>query len=109
MQDRWLILLTSPESIEEVRKMPEDKLDFIHAAMDVGYSWSCGRSELELTFLSLKTIEARYTFSPENHDDPFLVSVVQAHLTKHLDFSFDEAHDEVVAALSDKIGDVGNS
>lgn len=38
MQDRWLILLTSPESIEEVRKMPEDKLDFIHAAMDVGYS-----------------------------------------------------------------------
>ena len=38
MQDRWLVLLTTPEDIEEVRKMSEDKLDFIHAAMDVSHS-----------------------------------------------------------------------
>ncbi|KAK7681998.1 hypothetical protein QCA50_014962 [Cerrena zonata] len=88
MQDRWLVVLTNPETIEEVRKMPDDKLDFIHAAMD--------------------TIEARYTFSPETHNDPFVVGVVQSHLTKHLDFSFDEAHDEVMASFNDKIGNIDN-
>ena len=35
MQDRWLVLLTTPEDIEEIRKVPEDRIDFIHAAMDV--------------------------------------------------------------------------
>ena len=35
MQDRWLVLLTTPENIEEIRKVPEDRIDFIHAAMDV--------------------------------------------------------------------------
>ena len=43
MQDRWLVLLTSPQDIEEMRKVPEDKADFISAAMDV--SWTLKRND----------------------------------------------------------------
>lgn len=36
MQDRWLVVLTTPEDVEEVQKMSDDKVDFISAAADVG-------------------------------------------------------------------------
>lgn len=33
--DRWLVIVTSPELIEELRKLPEDAVNFMQAAADV--------------------------------------------------------------------------
>ena len=110
MQDRRLVLLTTPENIEEIRKVPEDRIDFIHAAMDASNHFDTFslRTSTHNCIPTPQTLEARHTFSPETYDDPIVVGIVQSHLTKHLDFSFDEAHDEVGAAFSDKLGHIDN-
>jgi hypothetical protein len=33
--DRWVVVLTGPRLIEELRKVPEDELSFDHAMRDV--------------------------------------------------------------------------
>ncbi|CAL1702454.1 unnamed protein product [Somion occarium] len=84
--DRWLVIVTSPELIEELRKLPEDAVNFMQAAAD--------------------TIETRYTFGPVVHYDPFFVGITQAHLTKHLDDIFPEIQEEVMVAFNDLISNV---
>lgn len=33
--DRWMVILTGPKLVEELRKIPDDKLSFDHAMRDV--------------------------------------------------------------------------
>ena len=38
MQDRWLVVVNTPELIEELRKLPDDQVSFIDAVHEVR-SW----------------------------------------------------------------------
>ena len=35
MMDRWLVVVTGPELVDELRKIPDEKLSFDHAVRDV--------------------------------------------------------------------------
>lgn len=40
MMDRWVVVLTGPKLVQELRKIPDEKLSFDHAIRDVRITFS---------------------------------------------------------------------
>ena len=47
MLDRWLVVISGPELIEEVRKFPDDQVSFLDAVEEVGL-FLCGQRSTRL-------------------------------------------------------------
>ena len=48
MLDRWLVVISGPELIEEVRKFPDDQVSFLDAVEEVGLLL-CGQRSTRLS------------------------------------------------------------
>ncbi|KAJ3488343.1 hypothetical protein NLI96_g2934 [Meripilus lineatus] len=81
--DRWLVVVSGPELIEELRKMPDDKMSFIEAATDL--------------------VQSRYTFGGEINRDPYHVDIIRSQLTRRIANFFPAIHNEIIAAFGDMI------
>ncbi|KAH7885960.1 cytochrome P450 [Phlebopus sp. FC_14] len=76
MMDRWVVVLTGKQLIEELRKIGDDKLSFDHAMQDL--------------------LQVKYTFGFEAQTNPYHVTVIKHHLRRNLHEVFSEIYDEVV-------------
>ncbi|KIP02170.1 hypothetical protein PHLGIDRAFT_20514 [Phlebiopsis gigantea 11061_1 CR5-6] len=81
--DRWLVVINGKTLVDELQKMPDDKVSFMDAAAD---------------FIGLNHI-----FGPEVNADPFHVGVVRDKLTRNLVPLFGEIYDEIDAAFGELI------
>ncbi|CAL1693826.1 unnamed protein product [Somion occarium] len=83
MLDRWLVVVSGPKLVEELRKLPDEQVSFLEAAQDL--------------------VQMKYTFGHEVHDDPIHVEIIRAHLTRHIASIFPDVRDEIVSAFNDHI------
>ncbi|KAI9461746.1 cytochrome P450 [Boletus coccyginus] len=81
MMDRWMVVLTGPELVEELRKIPDDKLSFDHAMRDV--------------------LQVKYTFGLEAQTHPYHVTVLQGQLRRKLGNLFPDIHHEICQTFDD--------
>ncbi|KAI5118158.1 hypothetical protein M0805_005780 [Coniferiporia weirii] len=80
---RWMVIVSSPELIEEVRKAPDDKLSFLEALDD--------------------TLAVKHTLGELVAKNQYHIPIVRSQLTRNIGTLFDEIKDEVVCAFEDSI------
>ncbi|CAL1709887.1 unnamed protein product [Somion occarium] len=82
MPDRWIVFV-SGETMEEVRKMPDEQMSFFGAIQDM--------------------LQVEYTFGHEVAKDPFHHELIRNQLTRNLTNLFPDVHDEITVAFNDLI------
>ena len=95
----WMILVSDPGKVEEIRRAPDDVLSIRHASRDV----------LILSFLlefvmisdQKQTLDLGLGFTFESSDD--LAHLVRSPLTRNIEVRFPDVRDEIIAAFSDHI------
>ncbi|KAI0071569.1 cytochrome P450 [Panus rudis PR-1116 ss-1] len=85
MLDRWLIVITGPKLVDELRRASDDKVSFNEAVRDL--------------------IQMKYVFGDEVNSDPFHLDIIRGHLTRQLASLFTDIRDEIVAAYGDYMPD----
>ncbi|KAL5499081.1 hypothetical protein ACEPAH_1599 [Sanghuangporus vaninii] len=83
MFNRWLVIVNTPELIEEIRKAPDDKVSFIAATEDI--------------------LAVKYTMGPSIHGNHYHVSMVRSQLTRNLGVLYTDIYDEVSQAFEENI------
>ncbi|KAG2159653.1 cytochrome P450 [Suillus bovinus] len=73
--DKWVVVLTGPRLIEELRKVPEDELSFDHAMRDL--------------------LQVKYTFGIDAQEYPYHIQVTRNHLSRNLQALFPDVYDEI--------------
>ncbi|CAK5261946.1 unnamed protein product [Mycena citricolor] len=81
--DRWLVLVSGPSFLEDIRKASDSEL-----------SQAEGANAL---------LHLEHTLGHEQHQDPFQVPVVRSPLTRNIGVCFPDIHDEVVNAFTDLV------
>ncbi|KAH0838159.1 cytochrome P450 [Lanmaoa asiatica] len=81
MMDRWVVVLTGPELVEELRKIPDDKLSFDHAMRDI--------------------LQVKYTFGLEAQTHPYHVTVIQGQLKRKLGSLFPDIYHEICQTFNE--------
>ncbi|KAJ7929739.1 cytochrome P450 [Mycena leptocephala] len=82
--DKWVVVLCSPELINDLRKAREDDLSAAH-----GFG---------------ATLAVNYTLGAGFVMHPYHVRVIQSSLTRSIGARFADIHDEIVTAFHDEIG-----
>ncbi|KAJ7653140.1 cytochrome P450 [Mycena polygramma] len=82
--DRYIVVLSSPEMINDMRKARDEDLSAGH-----GFG---------------ATLAVKYTVGEGFVTDPYHVRVIQSSLTRSIASSFAEIHDEITAAFKDEVG-----
>ncbi|KAF8721159.1 hypothetical protein AX14_010511 [Amanita brunnescens Koide BX004] len=77
----WMILVSDPGKVEEIRRAPDDVLSIRHASRD--------------------TLDLGLGFTFESSDD--LAHLVRSPLTRNIEVRFPDVRDEIIAAFSDHI------
>ncbi|KAI5118159.1 hypothetical protein M0805_005781 [Coniferiporia weirii] len=85
---RWMVIVSSPELVEEVRRAPDDKLSFVEAVED--------------------TLAAKYTLGELLVKSQYHIPIVRSQLTRNIVNIFDQITDEVVCAFEDGIPTKGD-
>ncbi|KIP02162.1 hypothetical protein PHLGIDRAFT_32288 [Phlebiopsis gigantea 11061_1 CR5-6] len=81
--DRWLVVINGKTLVDELQKMPDDKVSFMEAAGDfIGFA---------------------HIFGPEVLADPFHIAVVRDKLTRNLVPLFGEVYDEIEVSFGELI------
>ncbi|KAF9229083.1 cytochrome P450 [Gyrodon lividus] len=83
MMDRWMVVMSGPQLVEELRKIPDDKLSFDHAMQDL--------------------LQVKYTFGLEAQTNPYHVTVIQGQLKRNLGNLFPDAHLEICQSFDEII------
>lgn len=97
MMDRWMVVLTGPELVEELRKIPDDKLSFDHAMRDVCilyYLFPLDTIDLHVRN-NAQILQVKYTFGIEAQTHPYHVTVLQGQLRRKLGNIFPDIHHEI--------------
>ncbi|KAG6336144.1 hypothetical protein ID866_2954 [Astraeus odoratus] len=81
--NRWVVVITGPRLLEELRKIPDERLSFDHAMQDL--------------------LQVRYTFGIEAQEHPYHVQVIRDHLKRNLTELFPGVFEEIRLALDDVI------
>ncbi|KAH8113854.1 cytochrome P450 [Phellopilus nigrolimitatus] len=81
--ERWIVIVSKPELVEEIRKAPDDKFSFTEAAHDI--------------------IAARWTIGSNVALHSYHFSIIRSQLTRHLGSLFDDVRDEIMHAFADNI------
>ncbi|KAK7049977.1 hypothetical protein VNI00_005408 [Paramarasmius palmivorus] len=79
----WEVVVTSPQLVDDLRKAPDDALNFFEAVND--------------------SIAMEYTMGEPIHRDPYHINIVRGKLTKNLGVKFDDVRDEIVTAFADEM------
>ena len=83
VHDGWLVVVTSPQLVEEVRRAPDDTLYFEKAIQ--------------------QQLQVDYTLGTDTVTMPYHVGVVRNALTRSLNVRFDDIWDEIRVAFKDEI------
>lgn len=105
MVDRWLVVVSGPELIEEVRKLPDDKASFMEAIHEVYIMIDIPliRTHCVCSLHSFQFFQFGYSLGDEIATDPIHADVVRGPLTRHIAVEFAEIHDEIRSSFSDLI------
>ncbi|KAI9465948.1 cytochrome P450, partial [Lactarius psammicola] len=76
---RWMVLASSPELIEDVRKAPDNVLSITASAIEL--------------------LQAEYTLDLLDMDTDYHTDVIRSKLTRNIDVTFKEVRDELVRSL----------
>ncbi|KAG5651327.1 hypothetical protein H0H81_009080 [Sphagnurus paluster] len=87
--DRWRVVVTGTDLIEELRKVPEDVLSF-HEAVN-------------------ESLQIEFTLGPAISDNPYHIPIIRSQLTRNLPALFPAVQEEVAAAFSDVVSLKGNA
>ncbi|KAH8113856.1 cytochrome P450 [Phellopilus nigrolimitatus] len=85
---RWLVVVNTPELVEEIRRAPDDRLSFLDAT-DEG-------------------LATTYTLGELVVKNQYHIPVVRTQLTRNIGVLFDDVRDEVERAFEDNIGAKGD-
>ncbi|KAL4070778.1 cytochrome P450 [Scleroderma citrinum] len=83
MMNRWVVVITGPRLLEELRKIPDERLSFDHAMRDL--------------------LQVKYTFGLEAQEHPYHVQVIRDHLKRNLSELFPSVFEEIRLSLNDVI------
>ncbi|KAK1229505.1 hypothetical protein PQX77_007428 [Marasmius sp. AFHP31] len=83
MLDRYLVVVTGKDMMEDLRKAGDDALSLRDAFRE--------------------TLHTDYIFGPSLNENPFHIEVIQGALTRHLASMFGEVYDELSQAFNDEI------
>ncbi|KAF8721948.1 hypothetical protein AX14_010063 [Amanita brunnescens Koide BX004] len=88
MLTTWMIVVTSPQSIDDIRRASDDQLSLKDAIAE--------------------SFHSDILFDPEMHDDDFHTDVIRSHLTRNIAARFSDIQDEIAVACSEYIPTKGN-
>ncbi|GJE99514.1 cytochrome P450 [Phanerochaete sordida] len=77
--DRWIVVVTGKDLLDDLHRLPKDTTSFMHAAGDLTGS--------------------PYIFGHGMIDDPWHVPIIRDRLTKHLPSAFPAIYDEISTSL----------
>jgi hypothetical protein len=97
---RWMVLASSPELIEDIRKAPDHVLSMTKPAFEVPIA--CISIDSYLPEAS-QSIQPDYTLDLLNPDDFYHTDIIRAKLTRNIAVTFKEVREELVSALDDMI------
>ncbi|KAI0732428.1 cytochrome P450 [Fomitopsis betulina] len=86
--DRWVVVFSGAAMNEELRKFPDDQMNFMDAADEL--------------------VQGKYTIAKEIHENPIHVQVIRGPFTRNLGVLIPEVADEVAAAIDDAIPKTGD-
>ncbi|PBK82189.1 cytochrome P450 [Armillaria gallica] len=81
--DKWMVVVSGPEKINDIRKSSTDQLSFMDANVD--------------------QLQTDYTVSRSISADPYHVEVIRGAFTRNIAACFADVQDEIRAAFSDHI------
>lgn len=101
MPDQWLVLITNPVFIDEIRKMPDDAVD-LRGGIDQVRQF---RLQLRIFHqLSFQVFAGRYIHGKEWTNDPIHVRILYTKFNQALGETFPAVKDEIWHAFSTDIG-----
>ncbi|KAF8665785.1 hypothetical protein AX16_000232 [Volvariella volvacea WC 439] len=83
MLTQWMVVVSGPKMVDELRKAPDDVLSFNEAVAD--------------------SLQIDYTLGPEIHHDPYHTASVRTPLTRNLAARFGDVQDEIAAAFTELV------
>ncbi|KAI0673798.1 cytochrome P450 [Trametes maxima] len=81
--DNWMVVVSGPKLVDELRRRSDDELSFIEAIADI--------------------IQTKYTLGPEPEQDPYHVDIIREKLTRSLPLLLPEVIDELTLAVPEHI------
>lgn len=101
MLSQWLIIISGPQMMEDIRRATPEQVDAREVIAEV-----CGLYEncrIFQTTHSIQAVAAKYTMGPELQEHVHHVAAVRSPLTKNLAVRFAEVQDEITCAFNDFI------
>ncbi|KAK7441541.1 hypothetical protein VKT23_016534 [Stygiomarasmius scandens] len=83
MPDRWAVMITGQDMLNDIKKASDDYLSFHEAGRDI--------------------VRADYTIGKSIHDNSYHLAIIQTTLTRNITARFAEVRDEIVTAFSENI------
>jgi hypothetical protein len=100
---RWMVLATSAELIEDIKKAPDDILSREpNREVRTMNGFDAGSTQ------SRQFIEADYTLRMLNREDPYQNHILRSKLTRNMETTFDKVQGELVQALAECIPVAGD-
>lgn len=100
--NRWVVVITGPRLLEELRKIPDERLSFDHAMQDVRRYGSCYPFSSH-NVITTQLLQVKYTFGLEAQEHPYHVQVIRDHLKRNLSQLFPDIFDEIRLAFDESI------
>ena len=105
MLTQWMVVVTGPQLIEDVRHASDDQLSSSEAFAEViCHAHTCN---LSLTLCD-KTLHTDILFGRGIHDDGFHIDVIRSQLTRNIAARFSDVQDEIAAAFAEYVPTKGN-
>ena len=101
----WIVVLSSHEHIEELRRAPDDTVSLDKAAADASPSFS---NMINHQFVYQQEFQIDYTMNPRIHQNPYHAQVTRSQLTRNVGTLYPELRNEITTAFDDIIDLKGN-
>jgi hypothetical protein len=99
--NRWHLIVSGAQLVDELRKAPDDVLSFDAAVQDVRFYISIVL--LNSHSLALKSLAIDWTLGPSIAIDPYHIPIVRNQLTRNLGNLFSGLRQEIVLAFDETI------
>ncbi|KAL0574353.1 hypothetical protein V5O48_007595 [Marasmius crinis-equi] len=92
LMDRWMVVVSGPEMLEDIRKAAEHQLSLREAF-----------NEAKIIHHTTRTLFSDSTFGKALRTDPYHVNIIRGTLTRSIGNRFPEVREEMMAAFKDEI------
>ena len=96
---RWIVVVSSPKHVEELRRAPDDTLSFAEAIKDVSNCFLQGR--LTGNNRHQQSLQVEYTMGAEIHYNPYHIPIIRSQLTRNIGVLYPEVRSEMAMAFDD--------